>query len=167
MKASREALDSGDINRILIWIPKEGEPEVRDIFEKVVAVRKLKNPEAGALAERYFFETVVRVHRAAEGASYTGLKPAGRDLGPAIPDADKAIQDGSLKELGGLLTGAMNGGLKARFDDVMHKRNFKKDDVEAGREYVEAYVRYIHYAEKLYAAAVASPQGHYDETGAE
>jgi hypothetical protein len=39
--------------------------------------------EAKALADRYFFETLVRLYRAGEGAAYKGLKPAGRDLGAA------------------------------------------------------------------------------------
>jgi hypothetical protein len=58
-------------------------------------VRKL-NPEAKEFADMYFFETLVRIHRAGEGEPYTGIKPAGRDLGPAVPAADKAIVDGKL-----------------------------------------------------------------------
>lgn len=165
--AARAALDSGDIHRILIWIPKQSETEVQNLFERVLSVRQQKNSEAIALADKYFFETIVRVHRAGEGVSYTGLKPAGRDLGPSIPAADKALEEGSLKNLDGLLTDTMRNGLKAHFEDVMHKKNFKKDDVEAGREYVEAYVRYIHYAEKLYATAIAPPKGHFHETDPE
>jgi hypothetical protein len=161
--ASRKALDSADINHILIWIPKQSEPEVKDLFEKALAVRKQNNPEASGLADRLFYETVVRVHRAAEGASYTGLKSAGRDWGPAISAADKALEKGTLKDLDSLLTDAMRNGLKAHFEVVMHKQNFKKNDVEAGREYVAAYVRYIHYAEKLYTLAMTSPKGHYHE----
>ena len=51
----------------------------------------------------YFFETLVRIHRAGEGEPYTGMKPAGRDLGPAVPAADKAIVDGKLEPLYKLL----------------------------------------------------------------
>jgi hypothetical protein len=43
----------------------------------------------------YFFETRVCVHREGEGAAYTGLKPAGLDLGPDIPAADKALESGN------------------------------------------------------------------------
>jgi hypothetical protein len=46
---------------------------------------------------------------------------------------------------------------------VMAKRKFDKDDVAAGREYVEAYVEYIHYVERMYEAATTSAHGHYPE----
>lgn len=88
--AARKALASGDPNPVLIWVQPKDEADVRRAFMEAVAVRKL-NGQARELADRYFFETLVRVHRAGEGAPYTGLKPAGRDLGPAIPLADKAV----------------------------------------------------------------------------
>jgi len=95
VKAAQRALASADVNPVLIWVQSKDEGEVRDAFAKTIAVRKL-NPDAQELADLYFFETVVRIHRAGEGEPYTGLKPAGRDLGPAIPAADKALEDGSV-----------------------------------------------------------------------
>lgn len=153
VKAAREALDNVDINRVLFWIPKDNEPEVKALFQKAVAVRKLKNAEAKALADMYFFETIVRLHRAGEGEPYTGLKPAGRDLGPALPAADKAIENGSLEEVNTLLTETVQKGLEERFAAVMHTKDFKKTDTAAGREYAEAYVNYVHYVEQIYETA--------------
>jgi hypothetical protein len=76
---------------VLIWVPEKDEAEITGAFHKTLVVRKL-SLEAEELADMYFFETLVRLHRAGEGASYTGLQPAGRDLGPAIPAADKALE---------------------------------------------------------------------------
>src|SRR4030066_2345176 len=101
--AAKQALETADINLVLIWVSKKDETEIRKAFQKTLAVRKL-NPEAKELADMYFFETLVRIHRAGEGEPYTGLKPAGRDLGPAIPAADKAVADGKLAPLSKLLT---------------------------------------------------------------
>ncbi len=70
--------------------------ETRNGFQKTLTVRKL-NPEAKELADMYFFETLVRIHWAGEGEPYTGIQPAGRDLGPAIPAADKAIAEGKIR----------------------------------------------------------------------
>jgi hypothetical protein len=108
----------------------------------------------------YFFETLVRIHRAGEGESYTGIKPADRDLGPAIPAGDKAVADGKLEPLFKLLSGAMHDGLHEKFEKVMKKKNFKKENVDAGREYVEAYVIFIHYVETLYDTAKKGAHGH-------
>jgi hypothetical protein len=161
--AARHALESGDVNRVMIWVRAENEAEIRAAFNETMTVRKL-GPEAHALADRYFFETLVRVHRAGEGAPYTGLKPAGRDLGPAIPAADKAIETGSDEALVQLLTEKMQEGLRTRFKAVSGKKTFSADDVSAGREYIEAYVPFIHYVESMYEAAVRPVEGHYPET---
>lgn len=120
-------------------------------------------PQAQAFADRYFFETLVRIHRAGENAPYTGLKPARRDLGPAIPAADKAIETGSERDLVQLVTEKVQEGLHKHLNEVLAKKNFAPDDIVAGREYVEAYVTYIHYVERLYEAAEKPATGHFEE----
>ncbi len=161
--AARKALDSGNVNLVLIWVRKNDEGEIKHAFQKALAVRKL-GPEARDLADRYFFETLVRVHRAGEGAPYTGLKPAGRDLGPAIPAADMALADGNVEPLAKLLTRAVEEGIREQYARAKSKKGFNKDDVDAGREYVEAYVSYIHYVEGLYEDSGKSAHGHYRDS---
>ena len=163
IKAAKQALETGDVNPVLIWVSKKDDTEIRNAFQKTLAVRKL-NPEAKELADMYFFETLVRIHRAGEGEPYTGIKPAGRDLGPAVPAADKAIVDGKLEPLYKILTDKIHEGLHEKFKEVMKKKDFKKDDVTAGREFVEAYVPFVHYVEALYdAAAKGGGHGHSQE----
>lgn len=163
VKAAQKALESGNVNLALIWVQKNEEGEIKKAFQKTVAVRKL-NPEAKELADMYFFETLVRLHRAGEGAPYTGLKPAGRNLGPAIPAADKAIDEGSGEPVVKLLTAEMHEGIHKLFQEVLTKKNFKNDDVEAGREYVKAYVEFIHYVERIYEASKSPVSGHFQES---
>jgi hypothetical protein len=157
-----KALDSGNVNVVLPWVRKEDEAEVLHAFEHAVSVRKL-GPQAKALADHHFFETLVRVHRAGEGASFTGLKPAGRDLGPAIPAADRALEDGSVEKLLSLLTEAIRQGVHKRYHAAMSHKKFDVNDVAAGREYVEAYVPYIHYVERLWQDAAGAAHGHHAE----
>jgi hypothetical protein len=162
VKAAQAALESGKVNLVLTWVQKKDEADIKEAFQDTLAVRKL-SPEAKGLADRYFFETLVRIHRAGEGAPYTGLKPAGRDLGPAIPAADKALEDGSVEPVVKLTTDAVQHGIREHFNHAVMKKKFKKDDVEAGREYIEAYVSYIHYVEQAYEAAKNPAHGHYPE----
>lgn len=157
--AARVALEKGDLNRVLVWIKKQDEPEIRTAFGQTLEVRKL-SPQARDLADRYFFETLVRLHRAGEGAPYTGLKPAGRDLGPAIPAADRALETGDVQPLVRLVLDAAEKGLRQRFTEARAARNYSAGDVEAGRAYIEKYVPFLHYATKLYAAATTSATGH-------
>ena len=160
--AAKSALETENVNLVLNWVQKKDEAEIRKVFQKTLLVRKL-NPEAKELADMYFFETLVRIHRAGEGAGYTGLKPAGRDLGPAIPAADRAVAVGNLEALNKLLMDKIHEGLQEKFKNVMEKKNYGKDDVEAGRDYVASYVTFIHYVEGLYEATAKGVHGHYSE----
>jgi hypothetical protein len=162
--AARRALETGDVAPVLIWVQAKDDAVVRDAFQKTLAVRR-SGPEAQALADMYFFETVVRIHRAGEGASYDGLKPAGRDLGPAIPAADRALEKGSPDEVVALLTDAIRDGVRAHFDVARKRQSFDAHNVRAGREYVEAYVEYIHFVERIFQATKAPAHGHYAEPG--
>ena len=134
------------------------------MFAKTLAVRKL-NPEARELADLYFFETLVRIHRAGEGAPYTGLKPAGRDLGPAIPAADKAIETGAVEPLVKLITSESANGIRERFQNLTAAKKFSAEDVNAGRQYVKAYVEFVHYVEGLHESVQGSGDEHSEGGG--
>jgi hypothetical protein len=161
--AAKKALETGDVNLVLIWVQKKDEGEIKKAFQKTLAVRKL-NPDAKELVDMYFFETLVRIHRAGESEPYTGIKPPGRDLGPAIPAADKSVMDGKLEPLYKLLTNKIHDGLHEKFKEVLEKKDYKKEDIGAGRQFVEAYVLFLHYVETLYDAAGKGSHGHSHET---
>jgi hypothetical protein len=168
---ARQALEKGDVKIVLPWVAAEKETEIREAFDLAIAVRG-KGPKEKTLADRYFFETLVRVHRAGEGAPYTGLKPAGLDLGPAIPAADKALEKGNPEELLKLVNGKVHDGIHKYFVAAREKKAHAGDSVEAGRAYVQAYVPYLHFVERIYNDAVtpiahgtgegghAEPSGH-------
>jgi hypothetical protein len=162
VQAAQKALAESNVNLVLIWVQKSDEAEIKDSFAKALAVRKL-NAEAQELADRYFFETLVRVHRAGEGAPYTGLKPAGHDIGVAIPAADRALKTGDIKPLHSLITKEVEQELQERFHDAVHKKKFNPNDIAAGREFVGAYVNYVHLVEGLHQALNATAHGHADE----
>jgi len=162
VKAAQRALETRNPALVLIWVRENDEPEIQDAFRKTLAIREL-SPQARELADRFFFETLVRVHRAGEGAPFTGLKPAGRDLGPAIPAADEAIRVGSEEPIRHLLTATLQERLRRQFSEVMARKTFEPDDVAAGRAYVKAYVEFVHFAELLYDSTMNAPHGHFEE----
>ena len=165
VNAARAALEARNVALVAIWVQPQDEPEIRRAFEQTLVVRSL-SPQAKELADRFFFETVVRVHRAGEGAAFTGLKPAGRDLGPAIPAADRALEERTLEPLMMLLTDTMRDRLRQHFHEAVTARAYDVGDVAAGRAYVRAYVEFIHYVERLYEASTTGAHGHFEETGA-
>jgi hypothetical protein len=162
VKAAQKALETGNVSLVLIWVQPKDEAEIRQTFERTRTVRQM-SAQARELADRYFFETLVRVHRAGEGEPYTGLKPAGRDLGPAIPAADTAIETGSPEALLRLLTNAVQAGVRKRFEQALaHKASAAS--VQAGREYVKAYAGFLEYVEQIYEAAQQPAHGHFPES---
>ena len=157
VSAGKKALDSGNLNYALVWVQKNDEAELRQAFDKARRVRN-GGAEARALADTYFYETLVRVHRAGEGAGFTGLKPAGA-IEPPVAAADKALETGKLQGLAKVVFERTEQGLHGQFDRVMARKKYDANDVEAGRAYVGAYVEFVHYAERLYdAAALAAPE---------
>jgi hypothetical protein len=159
---AKKALDEKNVNLVLPWVRPRDDPEIRHAFDHAQAVRDL-GPKARSLADRHFFETLVRIHRAGEGAPFTGLKPAGLDLGPAVPAADKALKTGSPDAVVKLLVEAVSAGVRTRFHAAARMQAFDPNDVAAGRRYVEAYVPYVHYVERLWEAATGVVHGHYAE----
>lgn len=158
VKAAQRALATRDVNLILIWVRQNDDAEIRGRFVQTLAVRRL-NREARELADNYFFETVVRLHRAGEGEPYTGLKPAGTDLGPIIPLADNAIQNGSVAPLLKLFDANAQADIQMRFNDVISRKGFNVSDVEAGRKYVKAYITFMHHVEHVYEQSEHKAEG--------
>lgn len=160
VQAARTALDTGEVDRVLIWVQETDEQQVTEAFQRTLEVRALGS-SAKDLADHYFFETVVRLHRQSEGAPYTGLRPAGTELGPAIRAADDALESGSSDKVVDLLEDAIRAGVREHFEDVSSRKAF--EDVAGGRRYVASYVEYVHYVERIYEAATRSAEGHYPE----
>lgn len=142
----RKALETGNINYALKWIPADGEAEMRDVFEKALKVRTLGS-EAGELADRLFLETMVRIHRMAEGVGFTGIQPAGTQIDPVVKAADEAIAVGSDADLLPMAPQERRAELDKRFQAALAIKDFDVDDVAAARRYISAYVSFFKFAE--------------------
>jgi hypothetical protein len=124
-----------------------------------VKVRAL-GAEAEAVADRWFFETVVRVHRAGEGAPYTGLKPAGLDVGPVIPVAERSLARGHPDELVEVLCAELREQVRHRHDNAMRLKVDAELSVPAARAYVEAMLGLQVWAHKVHRQLTADPHEH-------
>jgi hypothetical protein len=153
--AARAALQAGEVTPVLKWIPKQSEPEIRAAFARTLKVRTVSS-EAKELADTYFFETLVRLHRAGEGEPYTGLKPAGTQIDSAVAVADLALLKGQADPLVRSITEQVAAGVRQRFERAKQARASADTDVGAGREYVEAYVDLMRYLEQLGQAGQVS-----------
>lgn len=162
--AAREALVSGRFEPVQIWVAEPQEAALRDAFELARQARD-DGPEAAKLAERYLIETAVRLHREAEGMAYDGVEPAGLELPADVAAGDRALESGDLEPVLTLLSEEMRGKTRHLFEEARAARAKRDESVEAGREWVDAYVRYIVFVHGLHRSIQAGPThgvGHAD-----
>lgn len=165
VQAAIRSLETGDLAHVLIWVQPSDEPEIRQAFQRTLRVRD-RGSDARELADRWFFETVVRIHRAGEGAPFTGLQPAGHAPAPGIAQADHAVERGSLSALETTLTERLKTELEARFETLQRLDDHDPADLDAGRAYVAAYVEFIHFVEEIHALLEHAGPAHGDDAGA-
>lgn len=163
VETAQTALEKGEVTTLLKWVKPDQEAAIKTAFAQTLAMRKM-GPEAKDFSDRYFFETLVRIHRAGEGAPYTGLKP-GTAVDPAVALADQALVNGSVDKLVSVLTNAMGKEIRARFASASEKQKKAEASVDEGREFVESYVVFTHYVEGLHGLIKANA-GHHGEAAA-
>lgn len=154
VKAAIRALDEKNVNLILPYVPKDNENEVLDVYNKVIKLRE-QSSDAKYISDKYFFETVVRIHRAGEGAAFTGLKPAGIDHGMVVPVAEKAIEKENAEKLTRLLCNALKSEIEKKFARIMELKRQENGPVDKAREYVSNMLGFIVNSHKLYKCITA------------
>ena len=159
VSAARQALEADDVGLVLPFVHSDGEVEVRAMFETVMPVRGL-TPGAHEVADRLFFETVVRVHRAGEGAPYTGLKPAGLSVGPAIPLSERAVETGSPDEIADFLAAALRNAIEGRLELVNTLKTTQDRSTEDARQYVEAMLDFEVYCHRIFRSIDSAEHSH-------
>jgi hypothetical protein len=150
--AARAALDGDDVDLALPFVPVDGEDEVRVAFDLARKARP-QGAEARQVADLYFFDTVVRVHRRGEGAPHTGLKPAGLDVGPVIPLAEQAVETGDPQPLSDFLQRSVEDEAGERLDQVRALKADAGAGVPAARAYTSAMLGFLVWSHKLWRAA--------------
>lgn len=149
---ARSALQTGDVAAVLKWVSPEDESLVRQLFAAVLRVRTLGD-EARGMADRHFFETLVRLHRASEGAPFTGLKPAGLPREPAVTLVEAALAERSPEPLVAAVAAHLRPGLVSRWEAARAAAENASTSPEKGRLWVAAYVDLVHYVKNLFLAA--------------
>lgn len=148
---AHKAIAARDVTPVLKWVKPQDEKGVRAAFQQLLAATGAK----AEAAEQRFLATLVRIHRAGEGAPFTGLKPAGT-VEPAVAAADRALASGSADALVKLLSDDVAAGIKKRHELAAERYRHKDESVAQGRDFVAAYVDYTHYVERLHKDALAS-----------
>lgn len=153
---ARKALETGTFKTVAIWVGEEQSDELRSAFDQSLPVYQMGG-KAAKLAEQYFMETAVRLHRQAEGFPYTGLKPA-QPLPLDVATAERALETGDIEPVLELLEAELRKKVTALFDEARAARKEKEKSLDAGREWADAYVEYVIYVHGLYKTIKAGPE---------
>lgn len=148
IKDAVKALETNNVNIVLKWITAEQEEEIISLFNKTYAL-KSGDKEVYAIVEKHFFETLVRLHRQTEGATYTGLKPAGTTR-QIIQMTDKTLSDGNVEDFLLKLNSHINKVVREKYQKVAELNKVKNTSTERGRAFVAAYVDYTHTVEAIH-----------------
>ena len=167
-KAASKALETGNVLPVLAYAPASAEAEIKQSFELARQVRTL-NSDAQKLADQSFMETVIRLHRAGEGAPYTGLKAAGQDYGPVIPAADETVESGKLDKVLVALQKEIEHTLQQRLAHVQELQKktpaepASEEEVKHVRERISAELGFVTLAESIRQAASGKAMEHHPD----
>ncbi len=153
---ARKALETGKFAPVAIWVSEEQGDDLREAFEQCLSVYEMGG-KAKTLAERHFMETAVRLHRQSEGFPYTGLKPA-KPLPADVAKAESALENGDLEPVTKLLQSELDKKLTKLFDDTRKTQEDKDKSIKSGREWADAYVKFVIYVHGLYKTIKAGPK---------
>lgn len=165
--AAEAALEEKDVNLILPYVKADQEQELTYAFEQTLAIRA-RGPEVREVADEYFLETAVRLHRMGEGASYTGIKDEAEEI-PALDAAEESLESGAPDATLEQLDEELRANVAERFQGVLDARAAEKEtpSVETSRERVEAELMFEKYvleisdaigAEALHEGEVAAAE---------
>jgi len=148
MKAAKMALETGNANYALIWVPEEMENTLKNLLEKTCCERSSgKNMQNRAVD--WYFETVCRLHSSNRKMVHNCLKFGGPGENPIVLMVERAIETGNFEEISCVIPKTHVVDVKQRFQQVMNKRNYPVNTISAGRAYVSAFYDFTGYVHSL------------------
>jgi len=145
---AKQALERANADIVLKWVREQDEEKIKKALNETLEKRK-QQPENKDNIDMNFYEEVVELHRAGEGVEYTGIKSGRIEVSSVIETADEAIVKGDANTLTNIFAQNLKNDIQRRFDKVMEKKKDMDKSIAAGREYVAAYVEFMHYIEGI------------------
>jgi hypothetical protein len=154
--AAKAALEKNDVKLILPYVKPAQEQELTGAFNQTVAIRQ-RGADVREVADHYFYETAVRLHRIGEGASYTGLKDE-PVTDPALLAAEKSLEQSNPSEVVTVLDNALRTKIAERYQGVLDARAAEAANptVETARARVEAELMFEKYVLEISGAINAA-----------
>ncbi len=151
IEAARQALDTEMVEFALAFVPKGQELEIIEAFEKTIKVRK-HGPVSADLAERYFFDTILRAHRSSLRRA-TKQQRMVLSFDELDQIADDAIATGYPEELIESFRNILEEEIAARLRTISELEKDKNAGVEKGRNFATAMLAFKEWTFQLYEKA--------------
>ncbi len=142
MSAAKRALDTGNAQYILIWIPEESENTLKNLLEKVCCEHNIQKDVHDHIVD-WYFKTVNRLHSVYCGPRNLNLSTKAPEEKKIIFLVEKACESGNFKEITTVIQDTPDGEMRQRFNDLMKKRNYHVENIASGRLYVSAFTDFI------------------------
>jgi hypothetical protein len=153
VRDARKALDQHKVELAFKWVDKDRESEIRTAFDRAVKERET-SPATGDATDKIFFEVLGRVHCEGENFPFLGENPAGPHVHPVRQEIDRALSTDEVDDLSQRISSEVSKGIHERFDKVRQFEAGQQDNVDIARKYVDAYVDYVDYVEKIHRDAM-------------
>jgi hypothetical protein len=149
VRAAVRALETGNVNYVLIWVPEEAEKKLKNLFEKTYCEYKVRKDGAHVTID-WYLKTVNRLHKLGENRQNTGITTAGLNESPFILIVENAIETEDPKEAIRVISEAREDDIRYHFHQVLDKKNYDVNNISAGRAFVTAFTDFIVYLHDLY-----------------
>jgi hypothetical protein len=149
VKAAKMALETGNVNYILIWLPEESENTLKNLLEKTCCTRSSRMNMKNR-AYDWYFEMVNRFFNIGRPRDNLTIR-GGLAEKPLDLKVDKAIESGNFEEIRDIIPVTHEADAKQRFLHVMNMRNYPVNNIAEGRAYVSAFFDFNRYMHDLYS----------------
>lgn len=154
VKAAKMALETGNVNYILIWLPEESENTLKNLLEKTCCKRSSRMNMQNQ-AYDWYFATVNRFFSTSRSYDYLKTQFGGLAEKPLVLKVDTAIESGNFEEIRDIIPITHEADAKQRFLHVMNMRNYPVNDIAAGRAYVSAFFDFNRYVHDLSSGSIS------------
>lgn len=153
MSAAKRALVTGNAQYILIWIPEESENTLKNLLEKVCCERNTQKVAYDHIVD-WYFKTVNHLHSVYCGSHNLNLSTKAPEEKKIIFLVERACESGNFKEITTVIQDTPDGEMRQHFNDVMKKRNYRAENIAAGRVFVSAFTAFIAFVNKRYLGSL-------------
>ena len=149
MSAAKRSLETGNAQYILIWISEESENTLKNLLEKVCCEINTQKNARDHIVD-WYFNTVNHLHSVYCGLHNLNLSTKTPEEKKIIILVEGACKSGNFKEITAIFQDTPDGEIRQRFNDVMKKRNYRLENIAAGRMYVLAFTDFIAFLNTRY-----------------